>query len=451
MSNDIRIKKGLSIKLKGAPENVITKASVSPTFCIKPTDFHSVTPKLVVKEGDRVEAGDPVFYSKYQESIQFVAPVSGTIQEVKRGAKRKILEVIIQADKKNAFKKTSLKDLNAYSSEELKEVLLASGCWPFIKQRPYDVIANPSKSPKSIFISSFSTAPLAVDYQISLTGQEAEFQMGIDVLKKLTEGPVHLSVPSDAPSFFNAVQNVEIHQVSGVHPAGNVGVQIHHVDPINAGETVWVVNPADVAIIGRFFKTGTFDAQRIIALSGSGVSKPHYLKTTIGARISSLLEQEDIDRAPQNRIINGDVLTGDAVSVTNYLGFYNNTVSVIPEGKNHRMFGWLPFVDNHIHSMSKTSLSWLFGRREFVANTNLNGEERALVVTGEMERVLPMDILPMQLLKECMSGNIEKMENLGIYEVAPEDFGLIDYVSTSKIEAQSIIRESLDLLLKEVG
>lgn len=451
MSNDIRIKKGLSIKLKGAAENMVVKAPSSPTICVKPTDFHSVTPKMVVKEGDRVKAGDEIFFSKYQESIRFVAPVAGTIQEIKRGAKRKILEVIIEADEKNTFKSTSTKDLDSYSSEELKEVLLKSGCWPFIKQRPYDVVADPTQTPKSIFISSFSTAPLAASYQVALSGQEEAFQKGVDVLNKLTEGTVHLGVQSKTNSFFHSVKNAEIHQVTGVHPAGNVGVQIHHIDPINSGERVWVINPEDVAIIGRFFQTGNFDAQRTVALSGSGVSKPQYFKTVIGASIASLLQPEDIKNAPKNRFINGDVLSGEAVSASNYIGFYNNTVSVIPEGNQHRMFGWLPFVDNNIHSMSRTSLSWLFGKREFDANTNLNGEERALVVTGEMERVLPMDILPMQLLKECMAGNIEKMESLGIYEVAPEDFGLVDYVSTSKIEAQSIIRESLDLLLKEVG
>ena len=236
-----------------------------------------------------------------------------------------------------------------------------------------------------------------------------------------------------------------------MHPAGNVGIQIHHIDPINAGQRVWVVNPEDVAILGRFFQTGKFDAQRTIAVAGSGVVKPAYVKTIIGATIASLLQPEDIENAPKHRFINGDVLSGETVSVSNYIGFYNNTISVIPEGNHYRMFGWLPFVNNNIHSMSRTSLSWLLGKREFEATTNLNGEDRALVVTGEMERVLPMDILPMQLLKECMAGNIEKMENLGIYEVAPEDFGLVDYVSTSKIEAQAIIRESLDLLLKEVG
>ena len=451
MSNDIRIKKGLSIKLKGAAENIVIKAPISPTVCIKPTDFHSVTPKMVVKEGDRVKAGDEIFFSKYLDSIRFVSPVSGTIQEIKRGDKRKILEIVVKPDASNVFKSSKLKDLDAYSSDELKSVLLKSGCWPFIKQRPYDVIADPNQSPKSIFISTFSTAPLAVDYQIALTGQENDFQVGIDVLNKLTEGSVHLGVQSDTTSFFTEVKNVEIHKVSGVHPAGNVGIQIHHIDPINAGERVWVINPEDVAILGRFFQTGKFEAQRTIAIAGSGVAKPVYLKTVIGATIASLLQAEDIENAPKHRFINGDVLSGETVSVNNYIGFYNNSVSVIPEGNHYRMFGWLPFVNNNIHSMSRTSLSWLFGKREYVANTNLNGEDRALVVTGEMERVLPMDILPMQLLKECMAQNIEKMESLGIYEVAPEDFGLVDYVSTSKIEAQTIIRESLDLLLKEVG
>ncbi|WP_461533312.1 Na(+)-translocating NADH-quinone reductase subunit A [Sinomicrobium sp.] len=447
MSNDIRIRKGLNINLKGEAEKKISDAPRSGTFVLKPTDFHGVTPKMVVKEGDQVKAGDSVFYSKNNEKIRFVSPVSGTISEIRRGAKRRILEIVIAADGQDTFRGLDAKNPKELSSEEVKEFLLDSGCWPFVRQRPYDVIANPEESPKAIFISAYATAPLAADVDVLLEGKEEDFQAGIDAVSKLTEGKVHLSVGKNSSSFLSGVKGVELHRVSGPHPAGNVGVQIHHIDPINAGERVWVLNPEDVAIIGKVFRTGEFDATRTVALVGSEVETPQYYRVKIGSAISSLVPKATSDV----RIISGDVLTGVQVSAEGFLGFYANTVTVIPEGNQYRMFGWLPFKDNNIPSMHHTSLSWLFPKKKYVVNTNLNGEERALVVTGEMEKVLPMDVYPMQLLKACMVNDIEKMENLGIYEVAPEDFALIDYACTSKIEAQEIIREGLDLMIKEVG
>ncbi|WP_340065185.1 Na(+)-translocating NADH-quinone reductase subunit A [Ascidiimonas aurantiaca] len=451
MSNDIRIRKGLDIKLKGVAERKISEAPKSKFFAIKPTDFHNVTPKMVLKEGARVEAGDELFFSKYSEKVKFVAPVSGEIKEIKRGAKRRILEVIIEADKEVAYRDFGKKDPMAMNADEVKEHLLISGCWPFIKQRPYDIIANPDDTPKAIFISAYASAPLAAEVDFTLQGREEDFQAGIHAISKLTEGKVHLTVQKNANSFLTGVKGVDLHKVSGPHPAGNVGVHIHHIDPLNAGERVWVVNPEDVAIIGAIFRTGQFKAERIIAVAGSEVKKPGYYKAIIGSQISSYIYDAGIHTPDNIRVICGDVLTGDSVSPDGFLSFYTTTLSVIPEGASYRMFGWLPFKDNNIPSMSKTSLSWLFPNKRYEVNTNLNGEERALVVTGEMEKVMPMDIFPMQLLKECMAGNIEKMENLGIYEVAPEDFALVDYTCTSKIEAQEIIREGLDLMIKEVG
>ncbi|XLS28369.1 Na(+)-translocating NADH-quinone reductase subunit A [Flavobacteriaceae bacterium M23B6Z8] len=451
MSNDIRIKRGLNLKLKGVAEKTVSEAPKSKFFAIKPTDFHQVTPKMVLKEGAVVEAGDVLFFSKYSESVKFVSPVSGTLKEIKRGAKRRILEVVIEADGKEGFKDFGKKDPSSMDAEEVKAHLLNTGCWPFIKQRPYDVIANPEDKPKAIFISAYASAPLAADISFVLQGREKDFQTGIDAISKLTEGKVHLSVGKKEDSFLTSVNGVTLHKVSGPHPAGNVGVQIHHIDPISAGERVWVINPEDVAIIGALFNEGKFDPSRIIAVAGSEVKNPKYYKATIGSQISGYVYDAGV-KTPENiRIISGDVLTGDAVSPDNYLGFYSTLISVIPEGKEYRLFGWLPFKDNNIPSMSRTSLSWLFPNKRYEVNTNLNGEERALVVTGEMEKVFPMDIFPMQLLKECLAGNIEKMENLGIYEVAPEDFCLVDYTNTSKIEAQEIIRESLDMMIKEVG
>ena len=450
MSKDIRIRKGFNLNLEGEANKILVDIHPSKTFALKPADFLSTTPKLLVKEGAKVEKGTPLFFAKENPRVHFVSPVSGEVTAIVRGAKRKILEVVVTQDDSAAVVKHEIPELNTLDQEQTKEILLKAGAWPFITQRPYGTIACPEDTPKAIFVSTYTTAPLDVDYDFLLKNNKAEFQKGIDVLAKLTD---NLTLTADASfkGLFEKIENANIVGVSGNHPAGNVGVQIHHLTPINAGESVWVVNPEDVANIGALFMSGEFSAQRTVALVGSSVGKPQYYKATIGASISALLEKAKIDNSQPNRFINGDVLTGSATSPDNYLGFYNNLFSIIPEGNNYRMFGWLPFVDNNIPSMSKTSLSWLFGKRKSKVNTNLNGEERALVVTGEMEKVLPMDIYPMQLLKACMVQDIERMEALGIYEVVPQDFALVDYSSTSKIEAQEIIKQGIELMIKEEG
>jgi Na+-transporting NADH:ubiquinone oxidoreductase subunit A len=451
MSNDIRVKNGLSINLKGAPENIVKKAPFPKTVSINPSDFHLITPKMVVKVGDKVSAGDVVFFSKKNPEIKFCSPVSGEILDIVRGAKRRILEILINCDEKQIAISHKISGFNKFSKNQILETLLNSGCWPFIKQRPYDIIADPKDSPKSIFISTLNTAPISADFEIILNEQKEEFITGIIALKKLTEGDLNICVEKNHNSFINEIDNVKIHNISGVHPAGNVGVQIHHIDPVNSGEKVWVVGAEDVSLIGKLFLTGEYNPTRTIAVSGPPVKYPQYYKTIVGSSLSEIIKDAGIDTDLNLRFINGDVLTGRSVEKDNYLGFYNNTLSVLREGNQYRMFGWIPFINNAVPSIYKTSFSWLFPNKKYDLDTNLNGEERAFVVTGEMEDVFPMDIFPMQLLKECMSGNIEKMENLGIYEVAPEDFALIDYSSSSKIEAQKIIREGLDLMISEVG
>lgn len=450
MSQDIRIKKGLAIKLKGKADEKISAASRSGVFAIQPKDFHGITPKLTVKVGDEVNVGDVLFYSKSNEQIKFTSPISGTVKEVKRGAKRRILAVIIEAKSKDEFKNFGAKDPKSLSKEEVLASILESGCWPFVNQRPYDVIANPADDAKAIFVSTFDTAPLAPNYAFVLKDKQVAFQAGIDALTKLTSGKVYVAT-NDASSIFAKTKNAEILNVTGKHPAGNVGVQISKVDPINSGEKVWTVNPQDVAIIGNLFLTGEYKPNRVIALAGSEVSAPQYYQVTAGQELDSLLKGNvNLDNV---RVISGNVLTGDKVpSKGGYLGFFDNIISVIPEGNVYRMFGWIPFLgSNTIHSASKTSFSWLSPNKEYTLNTNLQGEERAMVVTGEMENVMPIDIFPMQLLKAILANDIEKMENLGIYEIAPEDFALIDYTSSSKIEAQKIVREGLDLMINEVG
>jgi len=451
MSQDIRIKKGLNIKLKGKAEKTLSDLPRTKVYAIKPTDFHGIVPKLTVKAGDKVQAGDILFYSKTNEKVKFAAPVSGEILEITRGAKRRILDVRITADSKDSFKDFGKKDPLKLSKEEISTHLSDAGCFPYMIQRPYDIIADPNDTPKAIFISSFSTAPLAADEAFALQGEEEAFQTGINALSKLTDGKIHLSVDANTKSFFNETTNVDLHKVYGKHPAGNVGVQIASIDPINQGDRVWTIKPQDVAIIGRLFLTGHYDATRIIAFAGSEVENPRYIKTKQGVKIEDLYNKCIVSTAQEMRIINGDVLSGKWVRKNNFLGFYNTLISVIPEGNYYTFFGWMPFTQNRIFSMSRTFFSWLTPNKEYTLDTNLNGEDRAMVMTGEMEAVFPMDIYPMQLLKATLVSDIEKMENLGIYEVAPEDFALIDYTSSSKVEAQAIIREGLDLMIKEVG
>lgn len=447
MSKDIRIKRGLTLRLKGEADHTLVDAPRSKTFAVKPPDFHSVMPKMVVKEGATLQAGDELFFSKYTEEVRFTSPVSGTVREIKRGDRRRVLEVIIEADAVDSYKDFGKLDPLTADAEAVKNKILESGCWAFLNQRPYDIVADPKDSPKAIFVSAMNTAPLSADVEFILKDKMEAFQTGLNALTRLTAGKVHVSVGKNGGSAFSNLKNVEVHQVSGPHPAANVGVQIHHIDPINIGERVWTVGPEDVAIIGELFLTGKFNAVRTIAVAGSAAENRQYYRTKIGANSADLVGTpgEDV------RIISGDVLTGQKLSSGQYIGFYPNTLTLIPEGNQYRMFGWLPFTYNNIPSNSRTSLSWLFPKKKYEVNTNLHGEERALVVTGEMEEVLPMDLFPMQLLKACMAGDIEKMENLGIYEVAPEDFALIDYVNTSKLEAQEIIRLGLDLMITEVG
>jgi Na+-transporting NADH:ubiquinone oxidoreductase subunit A len=447
MSKDIRVKKGLDLKLKGEADKNIVQAPQSSIYAIKPADFHAVVPKLLLKEGAAVKAGEPIFYSKYDEKVKFAAPVSGTITEILRGAKRRLLEVKITANASNEAIHHGNIDLSTASADQVRNLLLESGCWPFIIQRPYSIIANSEDTPKSIFISAYATAPLAGDPEVYLSDKMGDFQAGITALSKLTSGKVHLCVGKG--SALKGVEDVEVHTVKGLHPAGNVGVQIHKIDPINMGERVWTVGPEDVATIGHLFLTGEFKPERTVALVGTDAkeSDRKYYRTLVGAQANTIAGTVD---TAHTRIISGDVLTGDKLSNDQFLNYYHNTLTLIPEGNEYAFLGWMPFTRNNVPSNAGTSFSKLLGGKRTV-DTNLNGEERALVVTGEMEEMLPMDIYPLQLIKACMAGNIEQMENLGIYEVAPEDFALIDFTNTSKLEAQEVIRLGLDLMITEVG
>lgn len=446
VSKNIILKKGLNIKLEGKADKVYAATKPPKSYAIKPTDFHNLTPKLAVKETESVLAGDCIFFDKYNESIKICSPVSGSIKAIVRGEKRKILQVVIDTDSEIKYKNFNVN--KSESRDDIIASLLDSGLWPFLRQKPYDIIANPEDNPKAIFISSFSSSPLSTDNDFALYGLDELFQLGLDKITKLTTGITHLNVDGNTiPSkVFTSAKGVQINKVSGPHPSGNVGIQIHHIDPINKGDVVWYLNPQDVISIGRLFHEGKADFSRIVSLSGSMVSKPRYYRMVAGACIFTLLENNVHEG--EKRIISGDVLTGKKISEEGYLGFYDTQICVIPEGNTSEFLGWL-LPGFHKFSMSKTFFSWLFPNKRFNLNTNNNGEERAFVVTGQYEKVLPMNIFPMQLIKSIMMEDIEMMEGLGIYEVSTEDFALCEFVCTSKMDVQNIIRKGLDLMLKE--
>jgi Na+-transporting NADH:ubiquinone oxidoreductase subunit A len=452
MSKTVKLRKGLNISLVGEADKVVETLFLPASVALKPTDFHGMTPKLVVNEGEQIKVGQVIFHDKYNESVKCVSSVSGTIKEIVRGEKRRILQIVIATDGAQDHVSSSPINTDSASGDDIKAAMLNAGLWMFIKQRPLDVVASPDNAPKAIFISAFDSAPLAPDYNFLLEGKEADFQAGLNALAKLTTGKVHLTLNAkeNSSAVFTQAKGVQINKIEGKHPAGNVGPQIHHIDPINKGEFVWTVNALDVAIIGHYFNTGKIDFTRTVALSGSEVKAPKYYKTILGAQVTTMLKNT-IDTPEKVRYISGNVLTGDKVDIDGYLGFYHSHVTVIPEGDDFKFFlttGWLG------HGFDKFSNSRLFPtfltpNKKFRLDTNTNGEERAFVVTGELERVFPFDILPMQLVKAAITDDIDAMENLGIYEVAPEDFALCEYVCTTKIDIQDKIRQGLDLIAKE--
>lgn len=448
MPKTIKLSKGLNIRLKGAAEKTLT-ALTPKSFAIKPTDFIGVFPRLLVKEGDAVKAGSPLFIDKYRDNIKFTSPVSGVISEIKRGDKRLLLEVRIEADGKNSHIDFGSADPNKLSREDIAGKLLESGTWTMIRQRPYGIIANPLNTPKAIHISAFDSAPLAPDYDYIVNGQGEAFQTGIDVLAKLGNGKVNLNVgeKTAAKEFLNS-KNTEITTFAGKHPAGNVGIQIHHIDPINKGDIVWFASVQDVITIGKLFLKGTFDAGITVAFAGSEVIKPQYYKTMRCAEVAPMLKGNITEG--KVRLISGNVLSGIRIRHDNYINYYDSMISAIPEGDYHEFLGWaLPGLGKF--SFSRTFFSWLTPGREYRLDTNLHGGERALVMTGQFEKVLPMDIYPMQLIKAIMNEDIERMENLGIYEVEPEDLAICEFIDTSKTEIQSIIRHGLELVRKEMS
>ncbi len=452
MSKAVKIRKGLNIPLQGEADKVHANAATSDIYAIKPTDFHGVMPKLTGKEGHKLKEGSVLFYDKYNEKVKYPSPVSGEIVEIVRGERRKILEVHIKPDGSGAFEQHDVADPNTLSREEVMDKMLAGGLWPFVRMRPVDIVANPDDTPKMIAISAFDSHPLAPDYNFLVAGNEKAFQTGIDALSKLTDGPVHLNIRGEKkqPQVFEHCEKVQKNLFGGVHPCGNVGVQIHHIDPINKGEIVWTVNAIDVITIGKFFMSGRFDAERIVALTGSEATAPKYMKTRIGARMASICEGNV--SGDNVRFVSGNALTGDNVGEDGFLGYYHHQVTLLPEGDHHKFFltdGWLSLGFNRFSNSMAYPTQLNPPSKRWELDTNLNGEERAFVVTEQYEQVFPFDIYPVHLLKAIITNDIDGMEKLGIYEVAPEDFALCEFVCTSKINSQAIVREGLDTIKEE--
>ncbi|MBX2963982.1 MAG: Na(+)-translocating NADH-quinone reductase subunit A [Cyclobacteriaceae bacterium] len=450
MGKFIRLKKGFDINLAGKASPKIATIEQPETFAVKPTDFHGIyMPKVVVKEGDSVKAGSVLFHDKKHDEIVFTSPVSGEVVEVKRGEKRKLLEVRVLADKSIEyvqFNKYSISDIANLKREQAQEQLLKSGVWVNIIQRPFGIVASPSEKPKSIFVSGFDSSPLAPDYSILFKGQEQYFQAGIEILKKFG-GPIHVNVHSEreiAP-VFSQVKGAELNKFSGPHPSGCVGVQIHHIDPINKGDIVWTISPFGVIQIGKLFLNGIYDASKVIAVAGSEVKEPQYYSTYTGVSIKKFLTNNL--KQDHVRVISGNVLTGTKIDQEGYVGFFDQLVTVIPEGDYFEFLGWIkPTVNKLSYQRAFGLLSFLTPKKEFVLDSNSRGEPRAFVQTGVFEKVTPIDVLPTYLLKAIIAEDYDEMEALGIYEVIEEDLALCEFVDVSKHNIQSILREGIDLI-----
>lgn len=445
MGKNRTLKKGYNIKIKGAVEGDEVKQFTASTYALKPTDFFGIAPipKLVPEIGDEVKAGDPLFYNKRTPDLIYAAPVSGEVVELKRGAKRKVTEVVILADKEQQFKNFGALNLSSANAEQVKTRLLESGAWHFLRQRPFNVSADPADTPKGIFISGFDTSPLAPKTEVALAGKDTFFQAGIEALSKIAQ--VHLSVEKgNKVSAFSNISQATVHTFSGPHPAGNVGVQIHHISPIKKGEVAWTIDPQDVAVIGQLVKEGIYNPTRVISVAGNGIENSSYYSVNQGVALKELVASAN----ENSRIIDGDVLTGETTTLEGHLGFYSNTVTVTKEGNEFEFFGWL-LPSYPRPTRSKSLFGSFFSKKGFDVNTNTHGEHRAFVVSGQYEDVLPMNIYPVQLLKSILANDFDGMEGLGIYEVVEEDLALCEFVCTSKQHVQQILRDGLDYIREQ--
>ena len=440
MAKVIKLRKGLDINLKGKAALETTSVKCPGEYALVPDDFTGVKPKVVVKEGDNVLIGDALFVDKLHPEVKFVSPVSGTVSMVERGDRRKLLSIRVKSDGKQSARTFDTK-------QDIKALLLESGMFAFLRQRPYDVVANPEDKPKAIFVSAFNSMPLSQDFEYVLKGEEKAFQAGITALSKLAK--VHLGVSARQTSAaLTGATGCEVTVFDGPAPAGNVGVQINHVDPINKGEVVWTLGAEEVLFIGRLLTTGRVDLTRTVALAGSEVKKPCYAKMLVGQRLDTLL-QGQVDLSAGIRIINGNVMTGIKTTAGGYLGAHATEVNVIPEGDHADEFmGWI-MPRFGTFSTHRSYFSWLCGKKDYVFDARVKGGERHMIMSGEYDKVFPMDIYAGYLIKAIITGDIDRQEALGIYEVAPEDFAIAEFVDSSKLELQRIVRQGLDILRKE--
>lgn len=449
VSKVFKLNRGFDINLLGEAKPVVNSSVKATSFAIQPTDFRGTfpIPTMQVEVGAKVKAGEILFVDKRRPEMKFASPVSGEVVEIRRGEKRAITEVIINPDNEISYKQFTAPSLEA-GRDAISQFLVDSGAWPFFIQRPYDIIANPANTPKGIFISTFDSAPLAPDTNILVAGKEEAFQKGLDVLAKLAPS-VTLGIdareaakPSAA---FTGANGVSKFGFDGPHPSGNVGVQVHHIAPLANGEVFWHLKVQDVITIGNLFLKGIYDAERIVAFTGSEFANPQYFKTYQGANLEPFMKAAGLN-TDNTRTISGDVLSGAQVAPNDYLGFYVDQISVLKEGNEYALFGWL--IPASIHpTVSNTFIgAYLNDGYKFEANTNTHGEYRAFVMSGEYENVLPMDIYPQHLLKAVITNDIEKMEGLGILELGEEDLALCEFVCTSKQPVQQLLRKGLDMM-----
>ena len=447
MANVIKLRKGLDINLRGRADKGTVEPVKSADCALVPESFGGVVPKVVVREGDSVRAGDALFVDKKHPEVKFASPVSGTVEAIVRGDRRKVLCVKVKADEVQQYVAFGPKDVASLDGEAVKLALLEAGLFGYIQQLPYAVATTPDTTPKAIFVSAFRDMPLASDFEVELKGNEKDFQTGLTALSKIQKTYLGVGVRQTASALVDA-KDVEINVFDGKCPAGNVGVQVNHVSPVNKGEVVWTVDPAAVIFIGRLFNTGKVDLRRVIAVAGSEVKTPSYVETLVGTSLGAVLEGR-LKATEHVRIINGNPLTGRKSTLEDYVGAHTSEVTAIPEGDdNNELLGWiLPRVNQY--STSRSYFSWLLGKKEYDLDARVKGGERHMIMSGEYDKVLPMDIYGEYLIKAIIAEDIDKMEQLGIYEVSPEDFAVAEFVDSSKLELQKIVRNGLDMLRKE--
>lgn len=453
MSNNIDLKKGLNIPVSGMPDLRVKRTIVPDTVAVQPSDFKGLNARLLVREGDKVLCGSPVLADKKNPDVLITSPVSGTVKEVVRGDKRKLLAVLVETDDVQEYLDFGKKNADALKKDEVKDALLKSGLWAAFIQRPYGIIADPAVEPKAIFVSAFNTAPLAVDNEFALGEEVNAIQAGVTALSKIAK--VHVSVKEG--SAFARLSNAEIHTFSSKckHPAGNVGIQIANIDHIRKEETVWTVSLFLLACIGKLFTTGKYNVRRKVAVGGPMAIQPSYVEAVPGIALNSLRDYYG-SMGSEIRFISGDILSGKNAGENGYLGFYDSQVTLVKEGTEPELLGWArPFRFNQYsidHTYFNWCLGWLNPKRKYDMDTNLHGGPRAFVMNDAYyAKVLPMDIFPLYLVKACIAGDIDNMEKYGIYEVLPEDFALCEFIDPSKNYIQDIIANGIDLMLKEMA